>query len=146
MQIAEKNREIISGISGNMHDGYDIIFKDGHSCHCCTKKDVRRCIIKYCCKNSDQFILFYCKMCLAQDFKSIAQDNISFVSYRKNFVCFMLSDKIPESKENPENTMSSGLLFLFEIRLNYRLHSSERLKYSVFKAFVCYLSLTHIIL
>lgn len=53
MQIAEKNREMISGISGNMHDGYDIIFKDGHSCHCCTKKDVRRCIIKYCCKNSD---------------------------------------------------------------------------------------------
>ena len=38
MQIAEKNREMISGISGNMHDGYDIIFKDGHSCHCRTKK------------------------------------------------------------------------------------------------------------
>ena len=34
MQIAEKNREMISGITGNMHDGYDIIFKDGHSCHC----------------------------------------------------------------------------------------------------------------
>mgnify|MGYP000064173909 CR=1 FL=1 len=31
MQIAEKNREMISGITGNMHDGYDIIFKDGHS-------------------------------------------------------------------------------------------------------------------
>ena len=29
MQIAEKNREMISGITGNMHDGYDIIFKDG---------------------------------------------------------------------------------------------------------------------
>ena len=38
MQIAEKNREMISGITGNMHDGYDIIFKDGHSCHCRTKK------------------------------------------------------------------------------------------------------------
>lgn len=38
MQIAEKNREMISGISGNMHDGYDIVFKDGHSCHCRTKK------------------------------------------------------------------------------------------------------------
>lgn len=25
MQIAEKNREMISGITGNMHDGYDII-------------------------------------------------------------------------------------------------------------------------
>lgn len=48
MQIAEKNREMISGITGNMHDGYDIIFKDGHSCHCRTKKDVRSCIIEYC--------------------------------------------------------------------------------------------------
>lgn len=48
MQIAEKNREMISGISGNMHDGYDIIFKNGHSCHCRTKKDVRSCIIEYC--------------------------------------------------------------------------------------------------
>ena len=38
MQIAEKNRDMISGITGNMHDGYDIIFKDGHSCHCRTKK------------------------------------------------------------------------------------------------------------
>lgn len=38
MQVAEKNREMISGITGNMHDGYDIIFKDGHSCHCRTKK------------------------------------------------------------------------------------------------------------
>lgn len=44
MQIAEKNRDMISGITGNMHDGYDIIFKDGHSCHCRTKKDVRSCI------------------------------------------------------------------------------------------------------
>lgn len=49
MQIAEKNREMISGISGNMHDGYNVIFKDGHSCHCRTKKDVRTCIIEYCC-------------------------------------------------------------------------------------------------
>ena len=48
MQVAEKNREMISGITGNMHDGYDIIFKDGHSCHCRTKKDVRSCIIDYC--------------------------------------------------------------------------------------------------
>ena len=40
MQIAEKNREMISGITGNMHDGYDIIFKDGHSCHCRTKKAI----------------------------------------------------------------------------------------------------------
>ena len=53
MQIAEKNREMISGISGNMHDGYNIVFKDGHSCHCRTKKDVRSCIIEYCCKKGD---------------------------------------------------------------------------------------------
>ena len=53
MQIAEKNREMISGISGNMHDGYDIIFKDGHSCHCRTKKDVRSCIIEYCNEKGD---------------------------------------------------------------------------------------------
>lgn len=53
MQIAEKNREMISGITGNMHDGYDIIFKDGHSCHCRTKKDVRSCIIKYCNEKGD---------------------------------------------------------------------------------------------
>lgn len=53
MQIAEKNREMISGITGNMHDGYDIIFKDGHSCHCRTKKDVRSCIIEYCNEKGD---------------------------------------------------------------------------------------------
>lgn len=48
MQIAEKNREQISGIKGNMHDGYDIIFKDGYTEHCRTKKDVRSCIIRHC--------------------------------------------------------------------------------------------------
>ena len=53
MQIAEKNRDMISGITGNMHDGYDIIFKDGHSCHCRTKKDVRSCIIEYCNEKGD---------------------------------------------------------------------------------------------
>lgn len=53
MQIAEKNREMISGITGNMHDGYDIIFKDGHSCHCRTKKDVWSCIIEYCNEKGD---------------------------------------------------------------------------------------------
>ena len=47
------DREMISGITGNMHDGYDIIFKDGHSCHCRTKKDVRSCIIEYCSKKGD---------------------------------------------------------------------------------------------
>ena len=53
MQIAEKNREMLSGITGNMHNGYDIIFKDGHSCHCRTKKDVRSCIIEYCKEKGD---------------------------------------------------------------------------------------------
>ncbi len=48
MQIAEKNREQIAGIQGNMHDGYDVIFKNGHTVHCRTKKDVRSAIIDYC--------------------------------------------------------------------------------------------------
>lgn len=48
MQIADKNKEMLSGISGNMHDGYDIIFKDGHTVHARTKKDVRKVIIDYC--------------------------------------------------------------------------------------------------
>lgn len=48
MQIAEKNREHLSGIQGNMHDGYDVIFKDGHIKHCRTKKDVRSAIIDHC--------------------------------------------------------------------------------------------------
>lgn len=48
LQVAERNREMISGITGNMHDGYDIIFKDGYRDHCRTKKDVRGCIIEYC--------------------------------------------------------------------------------------------------
>ena len=48
MQIAEKNREMLSGIRGNMHDGYDVIFKDGYTVHCITKKDARSEIIKYC--------------------------------------------------------------------------------------------------
>lgn len=81
MQIAEKNREMISGITGNMHDGYDIIFKDGHSCHCRTKKDVRSCIIEYCKERVIESPFSYAKMCLAQDFKSIAQDTRFRVSY-----------------------------------------------------------------
>lgn len=48
MQIAEKNKEMLSGILGNMHDGYDIIFKNGHKIHARTKKDVRLAIINYC--------------------------------------------------------------------------------------------------
>ena len=81
MQVAEKNREMISGITGNMHDGYDIIFKDGHSCHCRTKKDVRSCIIEYCKERVIESPFFHAKMCLAQDFKSIAQDTCFRVSY-----------------------------------------------------------------
>ena len=52
MQVADKHRDFIAGIKGNMHDGYDIIFKDGHTGHCRTKKDVRDYIIKYCRKVS----------------------------------------------------------------------------------------------
>ena len=48
MQIADKNKEQIAGIQGNMHDGYDVIFKDGFQVHCRTKKDVRSSIIEYC--------------------------------------------------------------------------------------------------
>ena len=48
MQIAEKNREQISGIRGNLHDGYDIIFRDGYICHCRTKKEARTAIIEHC--------------------------------------------------------------------------------------------------
>lgn len=52
MQIAEKNRQHISGITGNMHDGYDVIFNDGHTIHCRTKKDVRSAIISYLTEDS----------------------------------------------------------------------------------------------
>lgn len=48
MQIADKNRELLSGIQGNMHDGYNVIFKDGYTIHCKTKKEVRSAIIEYC--------------------------------------------------------------------------------------------------
>ena len=58
MQIAEKNKEKISGIKGNMHDGYDVIFNDGHLIHCRTKKDVRSAIISY----------------LTEDYKSLTED------------------------------------------------------------------------
>ena len=47
MQISEKNREQIAGIQGNTHDGYDTVFKDGHTVHCRTKKDVRAAIVSY---------------------------------------------------------------------------------------------------
>lgn len=50
MQIADKHRDMISGIQGNSHDGYTIIFKDGHTAHGRTKKDVREVIIRYCNK------------------------------------------------------------------------------------------------
>lgn len=48
MQIADKNKAQLAGIHGNMHDGYDVIFKDGFQAHCRTKKDVRFVIIEYC--------------------------------------------------------------------------------------------------
>ena len=51
IQVADKNKELISGITGNMHDGYDIIFKDGYKVHCRTKREARSAIIEYCKKN-----------------------------------------------------------------------------------------------
>ena len=48
MQIAEKNRKSLSGIQGNMHDGYNVIFKDGFKVHCRTKREVRIAIIEHC--------------------------------------------------------------------------------------------------
>lgn len=50
MQVADKNKELISGITGNMHDGYDIIFKYGYKVHCRTKREARSAIIEYCKK------------------------------------------------------------------------------------------------
>ena len=65
MQIAEKNREKISGIEGNMHDGYNVIFNDGHTVHCRTKKDVRPAIISYLHKENK---------CLTEDKQSLTED------------------------------------------------------------------------
>lgn len=65
MQIAEKNREKISAIEGNIHDGYNVIFNDGHTVHCRTKKDVREAIISY---------LSYCRKCLTEICKSLTED------------------------------------------------------------------------
>ena len=53
MQIAEKNRQQLSGIRGNMHDGYDVVFRDGHQCHCRTKREVRAAIIQYLTEDSE---------------------------------------------------------------------------------------------
>ena len=53
MQIAEKNRQQLSGIRGNMHDGYDGVFRDGHQCHCRTKREVRAAIIQYLTEDSE---------------------------------------------------------------------------------------------
>ena len=58
LRIAEKNKEQIRLLTGHTHDGYDITFKDGHKIHCRTKFEVRKAVISY----------------LAQDFKSLAQD------------------------------------------------------------------------
>ena len=51
--LVRKDQEgLFAGIKGNMHDGYDVIFKDGHTCHCRTKKDVRTAIISYLTEDS----------------------------------------------------------------------------------------------
>lgn len=64
MQIAEKNREMISGISGNMHDGYDIIFKNGHSCHCRTKRMSGRASLNIATKRAIESSFFHADSCL----------------------------------------------------------------------------------
>lgn len=50
LQVADKHRDKIAGIEGNMHDGYTIIFTDGYTTHRRTKKDVREVIIRHCNK------------------------------------------------------------------------------------------------
>lgn len=65
MQIAEKNREKISGIEGNMHDGYNVIFNDGHTVHCRTKNDVRQAIISYLTRENK---------CLTEDRQCLTED------------------------------------------------------------------------
>lgn len=50
MQIADKNREKLFGITGNTKNGYDIVFTDGHCKHCDTKKEVRAYVVEYCGK------------------------------------------------------------------------------------------------
>lgn len=50
IQVADKHRDKIAGIKGNMHDGYTIIFTDGYTTHRRTKKDVREVIVRYCNK------------------------------------------------------------------------------------------------
>jgi hypothetical protein len=47
MQIADKNKEHIRSIVGNMHDGYVITFDDGHILKARTKLEARKGIIAY---------------------------------------------------------------------------------------------------
>ncbi len=58
LQISEKNRDKIRTIDGNTHDGYDVVFTDGHKVHCSTKLKVRKTIISY----------------LTEDCKSLTED------------------------------------------------------------------------
>ena len=81
MQVAEKNREMISGITGNMHDGYDIIFKEVIPVTAGRKKMSGHVSLNTAKKRVIESPFFHAKMCLAQDFKSIAQDTCFRVSY-----------------------------------------------------------------
>ena len=68
---------------------------------------------------------FYCEKCLAQDFKSLAQDHILFVSYVsvtvKILCVFVVSHRKFRILENPENIVFSGsvslLQYSFELSL-----------------------------
>ena len=104
MQIAEKNREMISGIRGNMHDGYDVIFKDGHSCHCRTKKDVRSCIVEYCSRDSEWIIFFIAKFVLHKILKVLHKTTFHLLVTDEILCVFEVSDRFSENEEIPENT------------------------------------------
>ena len=68
---------------------------------------------------------FHAKVCLAQDFKSIAQDTCFRVSYllvTGTFSCVLrVSDRFSEYKENPENTGFSGFVALFRYSVELSL-------------------------
>lgn len=56
LQVSDKNKEQIRSLQGNMHDGYNIVFKDGNSFHCRTKLEVRKQIISYLVQDSESLV------------------------------------------------------------------------------------------
>ena len=122
MQIAERNREMISGITGNMHDGYDIILKDGYSCHCRTKKDVRSCIIDHCTEKGGWYRLFSVLRRTPFFVLVTCVLPVSYLLVTGRFLCVLrVSDRFSEYKENPENTGFSGFVALFRYSIELSL-------------------------